>query len=142
MFEDGQHIFWLVVVVMLVGLYIVMANENLVKKVLGLNIFQAGVFLLYIGIGKVSGGTAPILVAESAQKATSGGGSEILYSNPLPHVLILTAIVVGVATTALALAIIVRIYAAYGTLEEDEMDEQDEREDDEHIRAARASEQP
>jgi multicomponent Na+:H+ antiporter subunit C len=82
----------------------------------GLNIFQASVFILYISMGKVSGGTAPILAP----------GVET-YSNPLPHVLILTAIVVGVATTALGLAIVVRIREAYGTVEDDEIHEQDSR---------------
>jgi multicomponent Na+:H+ antiporter subunit C len=97
------------------GFYIVIAHDNLVKKVIGLNIFQASVFILYITFGKVAGGTAPI-VAEGIT----------VYSNPLPHVLILTAIVVGVATTALALALVVRINEAYGTIEEDEINQQEE----------------
>ena len=97
------------------GLYVVMANANLVKKVLGLNIFQVAVFILYISAGRLEGGTAPIL-AEGFTR----------YANPLPHVLILTAIVVGVATTALALALVVRIHDAYGTIEEDELDDSDE----------------
>ena len=96
---------------MMVGLYVVMSRGNLVKKIVGLNIFQTSVFLLYITMGKVSGGTAPIELA----------GDDVIYSNPLPHVLILTAIVVGVATTAVGLAITVRIREAYGTIEEDEI---------------------
>jgi multicomponent Na+:H+ antiporter subunit C len=83
----------------------------LIKKIVGLNIFQVSVFLFYISMGKIKGGTAPILA----------DGIEI-YSNPLPHVLILTAIVVGVATSALALALTVRIQDAYGTIEEDEIE--------------------
>lgn len=110
----GLYNYWIVIFLMMTGFYIVIARGNLVKKVIGLNIFQISVFLLYITMGKVRGGTAPIL-AEGIQT----------YSNPLPSVLILTAIVVGVATTALALALIVRIQEAYGTIEEDEILKQD-----------------
>jgi multicomponent Na+:H+ antiporter subunit C len=110
----GHFNYWIVVVLVMTGLYVVMANANLVKKVLGLNIFQVAVFILYISAGKLDGGTAPIL-AEGFTR----------YANPLPHVLILTAIVVGVATTALALALVVRIHDAYGTIEEDEIDDSD-----------------
>jgi multicomponent Na+:H+ antiporter subunit C len=111
----GHYNHWIAILLMMVGLYIVVARGNLVKKLVGLNIFQASVFLLYISMGKVLGGTAPI-AAEGIE----------LYSNPLPHVLILTAIVVGVATTALGLAIVVRINEAYGSVEEDEIQAQDE----------------
>lgn len=97
------------VVLMMIGLYIVIADAHLVKKLLGLSVFQMAVFMLYISLGKVQGGTAPIL-----DPAIS------VYSHPLPHVLILTAIVVGVATTALGLALVVRIHEAYGTSDEDE----------------------
>ncbi len=107
--------YWVVIVLMMVGFYLVIARANLVRKVIGLNIFQTSVFLLFISIGKVRGGSAPILTP----------GVEV-YSNPLPHVLILTAIVVGVATTSLALALIVRIHEAYGTVDEDVIHEQDE----------------
>jgi len=110
----GHFNYWVVVVLVVTGLYVVMANANLVKKVLGLNIFQVAVFILYISAGRLEGGTAPIL-AEGFTR----------YANPLPHVLILTAIVVGVATTALALALVVRIHDAYGTIEEDELDDSD-----------------
>ena len=110
----GHFNYWVVVVLVVTGLYVVMANANLVKKVLGLNIFQVAVFILYISAGRLEGGTAPIL-AEGFSR----------YANPLPHVLILTAIVVGVATTALALALVVRIHDAYGTIEEDELDDTD-----------------
>jgi multicomponent Na+:H+ antiporter subunit C len=111
----GLYNYWIVIFLMMTGFYIVISRGNLIKKVIGLNIFQTSVFLLYITIGKVSGGTAPIL--EDGLK---------VYSNPLPSVLILTAIVVGVATTALALALIVRIKEAYGTIEEDEIRALDE----------------
>ncbi|MDE2791815.1 MAG: cation:proton antiporter subunit C [Paracoccaceae bacterium] len=105
--------YWLFILLMMTGFYIVVSRGNLVKKVVGLNIFQVSVFMLYISIGKVSGGTAPILPVDLE---TEPG---VVYSNPLPHVLILTAIVVGVATTALALALIVRIREEYGTIDED-----------------------
>ena len=95
---------------MVAGLYIVIARGNLIKKLVGLGIFQTSVYLLYIAPGKLIGGTAPIL--SDAFK---------IYSNPIPHVLILTAIVVGVATLALGLALVVRIREAYGTIEEDDI---------------------
>ncbi len=100
-----------VVTLMMIGLFIVISRTNLIKKLVGLSIFQTSVFLFYISLGKVTGGTAPILTGDPAT----------LYSNPLPHVLILTAIVVGVATTALGLALILRINEAYGSIEEDEI---------------------
>jgi len=100
-----------VIVLMMLGFYIVMDSPNLVKKMIGLNIFQVAVFIFYITLGKVAGGSAPI--ADAAADAAAGA-----YSNPLPHVLILTAIVVGVATTALGLAIIIRIQRAYGSVNE------------------------
>ena len=102
--------YWVAIVLMMAGFYTVIAQHNLTKKIVGLNIFQVAVFVFYITMGKVDGGTAPIL----------GEGIEV-YSNPLPHVLILTAIVVGVATTALALALVVRIHHSFGTIEEDEI---------------------
>lgn len=111
----GLYNYWIVVFLMVAGLYIVVAQGNLIKKLVGLNVFQASVFMLYITMGKIEGGTAPILAE----------GIEV-YSNPLPHVLILTAIVVGVATLAVGLALVVRINEAYGTIEEDELDEQDQ----------------
>ena len=107
----GLFNYWIVAVLMMIGFYVVIAQGNLVKKVFGLNIFQVSVFLFYISMSKVDGGTAPIL-----DEAFS------LYSNPLPHVLILTAIVVGVATMALGLALVVRIRNAYGTIEEEEIE--------------------
>jgi len=106
--------YWIVIVLMMTGFYIVIAHDNLVKKIVGLNIFQVSVFVFYITMGKVRGGTAPILV-----------DGITTYSNPLPHVLILTAIVVGVATTALGLALVVRIRDAYGTIEDDEIEAQE-----------------
>lgn len=104
-----------VVALICTGLYIVIARDNLVKKMMGLNIFQVGVILFYVSMGKVAGGTAPI-IPEGVEHAT-----DVVYSNPIPHVLMLTAIVVGVATTALGLSLVVRIQEAYGTAEEDEI---------------------
>jgi multicomponent Na+:H+ antiporter subunit C len=106
--------YWIAVFLLVTGIYIVIARGNLVKKLIGLGIFQTSVYLIYISPGKIIGGTAPIIVR----------GFDV-YSNPLPHVLILTAIVVGVATLALGLALVVRIYEAYGTIEEDEILAQD-----------------
>jgi multicomponent Na+:H+ antiporter subunit C len=110
----GLYNYWIVVFLMIAGLYIVIARGNLIKKLVGLNVFQASVFILYITMGKIIGGTAPIL--EEGIK---------VYSNPIPHVLILTAIVVGVATAAVGLALVVRINEEYGTIEEDELEEQE-----------------
>ena len=100
----------------MVGFYAVIAKLNLIKKLIGLSLFQAAVFLLYITVGKVEGGTAPIFPAAADER---------LFSNPLPQVLILTAIVVGISTTALGLGIIVRIKEEYGTIEELEIQEID-----------------
>jgi multicomponent Na+:H+ antiporter subunit C len=107
----GGHLAYFVTVFLMVaGLFIVIAPSNLIKKLVGLGIFQTSVYLLYIAPGKLVGGTAPIL-----------SDAFTVYSNPLPHVLILTAIVVGVATLALGLALVVRIREAYGCIEEDEI---------------------
>ena len=116
----GLYNYWIVIILMMAGLYIMIARYNLVKKIIGLGVFQTSIFYLYITMGKVSGGTAPILLEDET----------IVYSNPLPHVLILTAIVVGVATTAVALALIVRIYESYGTIEEDELRTMESQEQD------------
>lgn len=163
-----------VIVLMMTGLYVVFASSNMIKKLVGLSVFQTSVFLLYITMGKVSGGKPPIVdpsefnnlhgaghgtehapavahVADGAHATeglqggghaatetahdTASGASDVLhavsetpdaiYSNPLPHVLILTAIVVGVATLAIGLALVVRIRETYGTIEEDEIDKLD-----------------
>ncbi len=111
----GLYNYWIAIFLMMAGLYIVMAHANLVKKMVGLSVFQASVFILYITMGKVTGGTAPIVIPGA-----------VVYSNPLPHVLILTAIVVGVATLALGLALIVRIMEAYGSIEEDDIEAQED----------------
>ena len=114
----GLYNYWVVCALMMIGLYIVIAHESLIKKIVGLNVFQVSVFVFYISMAKIKGGTAPIL-ADSIE----------VYSNPLPHVLILTAIVVGVATTALGLALVVRIQESYDTIEDDEIRDIEERSD-------------
>ena len=106
--------YFVTIFLLMSGLFIVIARGNLIKKLVGLGIFQTAVYLLYIAPGKLLGGTAPIV-----------SDAFTVYSNPLPHVLILTAIVVGVATLALGLALVVRIRGAYGTIEEDEILQQD-----------------
>ena len=139
--------YWIIFALMMTGLYITFAATNLIKRLVGLSVFQTSVFLFYITLSKVYGGTAPILIGDDIGKKGHGGGADAhgageaasrigdhgggyeaagttlqnVYSNPLPHVLILTAIVVGVATLAVGLAIIVRIREAYGTIEFDEV---------------------
>ena len=115
--EALSHVnYWAAIVLAMIGLYAIIAPSNLIKKLIGLGIFQSAIFLIYITAGKVEGGTAPII-----------DGAYAVYSNPLPHVLILTAIVVAVSTLAVGLALTVAIKRAYGTVEEDEIDEQDRR---------------
>jgi len=109
----GLWNYWVVIVLMMMGLYTVISRNNLVKKVMGVAIFQVSIIMFYITIAKVRGGTAPIIPA--------GGSEGVTYTNPLPHVLMLTAIVVGVATSAVALTLAIRIKEAYGTVEEDQI---------------------
>lgn len=113
----GYFNYWIVVVLMMVGFYIMISRGNLVKKLVGLGVFQTSVIFLYLSMGKVFGGTAPILLE---------GQDHVIYTNPIPSVLMLTAIVVGVATLAVGLALVVRIKEAYGTVEEDEIHEMDD----------------
>ncbi|RIJ21568.1 NADH-quinone oxidoreductase [Henriciella barbarensis] len=155
--ERGNY--WAIIGLMMIGLYTLFAATNLIKKLVGLSIFQTSIILFYISLSRIDGGTAPILYGKDA-KGHSGGhdeaagahgaaseaahaasdaahgaadaahgaashGLEHVYSNPLPHVLMLTAIVVGVATLAVGLAIVVRIREAYGTIESDEIRETD-----------------
>ena len=132
--------FAVVIVLMMVGLYVVFASNNMIKKLVGLSVFQTSVFLLYISLSNVNGGQPPIMAEEDLHAGYGegyGGGhdavsegaidgahqaAEVIYSNPLPHVLILTAIVVGVATLAIGLALVVRTREVYGTIEQDEID--------------------
>ncbi len=106
----GKYNYWVYVALMMIGFYAVIAKPNLIKKIIGVNIFQTAVFLFYISIGKVEGGTAPIVWDQAVH-----------YDNPIPHVLILTAIVVSVSTTAVAFALIIKIKERFGTIEEDQI---------------------
>jgi len=114
----GLYHYWVFAVLLMIGFYAVIAKPNLIKKLIGLSIFQSAVFLLYITMGKVDGGTAPILQA---------GIESPVFSNPLPQVLILTAIVVGISTTALGLGIVIRIKEEYGSIDEHDIQEVDRR---------------
>ncbi|MEC8278094.1 MAG: cation:proton antiporter subunit C [Myxococcota bacterium] len=167
---NGVFNYWLIMALMMTGLYLILSRSNMIKTIIGLNFFQVSVIMLYVSMGKIEGATAPILVPEDTHHEAShdsdhgdahgavysadhgalvdtisdqadGGlqplsktkpqaelkptqaGSGVVYSNPLPHVLMLTAIVVGVATTALALSLVVRINEYYGTIEEDELEQ-------------------
>lgn len=136
--------YWAIICLMMIGLYIAFSAENLIKRLVGLSIFQTTICLFYVSLGKVDGGTAPILLpddmpshydaghaaAPGADTLVAAAGErfadlQYVYSNPLPHVLMLTAIVVGVATLSLGLALIVRIRETYGTIEADEVREID-----------------
>ena len=111
----AEYNYWIYVTLMMIGFYAMIAKKNLIKKVIGANIFQTAIFLFYVSLADVTGGTAPILVGgHGAEHAT-----DVIYTNPVPHCLILTAIVVSVSTTAVALALIIRIYQEYGSIEED-----------------------
>jgi len=110
----AKYNYWVSVALMLIGFYGIFAKDNLIKKVIGLSIFQTAIFLYFISLGAVKGGTAPIVSEEIIRKG-------YVYANPLPHVLILTAIVVSVATTAVALSLIIRMHDEYGSIEESEI---------------------
>lgn len=125
----AQHVlekynFWIAMTIILIGLYAAMAKGNLLKKLIGLSIFQTAMFLWFISLGDVGrdvmvtwglkGGTPPIIWEKAVEEGYT-------YVNPLPNVLMLTGIVVSAATTAVALAIVIRIYQKYGTIEEDEI---------------------
>lgn len=112
----SKYNFWIYIILMMIGLYAMIGKKNLIKKLIGMNIFQSAIILFYVSIGVKAGATVPIL---------SGHGHEVIkaadYINPLPHVLMLTAIVVSIATTGIALATLILIYRKYNTLEEDEI---------------------
>ncbi len=112
----AKYNYLIVIVLMMLGFYAVIARGNLIKKIIGINIFQVSVFLFYISMAKVESGTAPILWDKAVR-----------YDNPIPHVLMLTAIVVSVSTTAVALALVIRIRRAYGSMEEDKIIEEQEK---------------
>ena len=108
----AKYNYWIVIILFTTGLYGVMARQNLIKKIIALNVFQTAVLLFYVSLSKIEGGTAPILIK---------GAKHVIYDNPLPQVLMLTAIVVGISTTAVALSFVMLIYREYGTIEEDQI---------------------
>jgi multicomponent Na+:H+ antiporter subunit C len=110
----GKLNYWVFVILIMVGFYGMMAKKNLMKKLIGMNIFQWAIILFYISLGSKKGGTIPIVGAGQVVRAAD-------FINPLPHVLMLTAIVVGVATTGIALTLLIIIYRKYGTIEEDKV---------------------
>jgi len=117
----GIYNYWIYVILMMIGLYGVIAKPNLIKQAIALGLFQTGIFLFYISMAVIDGGTAPIwtTIDDGAQKFQGP------YDNPLPHVLILTAIVVSVSILAVALALIINIRRSYGTIESDEIERMD-----------------
>jgi multicomponent Na+:H+ antiporter subunit C len=123
------------IILMMVGLYAMIAKNNLIKKIVGMSIFQTAIILFYISIGCKRGATIPILEHLAPPEGAANGAEKLVadamdairvadYINPLPHVLMLTAIVVGVATLGVALALAIKVYKTYGTLEEDEINQQ------------------
>lgn len=116
----SKYNFWIYIILMMIGLYAMIGKKNLVKKLIGMNIFQSAIILFYVSTGVKAGATVPILSGHG-----HGHGHEVIevasYINPLPHVLMLTAIVVSIATTGVALATLILIYRKYNTLEEDEI---------------------
>lgn len=118
----SKYNYWIYISLMMIGLYAMIAKNNLIKKIIGMNILQTAIILFYISIGAKRDATLPIL-----QHGPHGGSHTVLamdYINPLPHVLMLTAIVVAVSTLGVALALALRVHQQYGTLEEDEIYEQ------------------
>lgn len=122
---SGKYNFAIYVVLMMIGFYGVIAKKNLMKQAISLGLFSTGLFLFYISMGVIEGGTAPVWMTLAENHSLKDAGP---YDNALTHVLILTAIVVSVSTLAVALAIIVNIQRAYGTIEEDEIREIEARE--------------
>lgn len=116
----ARYNYWIYITLMMIGLFAIIAKNNLVKKIVGMNIFQTAIILFYVSIGVKKGATIPILEHGHGEEAHHIVHA-MDYINPLPHVLMLTAIVVGVATTGVALALAIRIYNRYNTLEEDEI---------------------
>ncbi len=110
----GWYNYWLIAILILVGIYGMMAKRNLLKKLMGMNILQVAIILFFLTLSPKKGGTMPVFDPEV-------GTTYADYANPLPQALMLTAIVVGVATTGLALALLVKVHRTFGTLEEDEI---------------------
>ncbi len=117
----ARYNYWLYIVLMMIGFYAMIAKKNLVKKIAGMNIFQTAIILFYVSIGCKKGATIPII--EHSSEGIHHALRAADYINPLPHVLMLTAIVVSVSTLGVALALVIKVYQSYGTLEEDEIRE-------------------
>jgi len=115
----AKYNYWAVIALLLIGLYAMIAKKNLVKKIIGMNIFQTAIILFYVSIGSKKGATIPIILHGHGDSSHAVHAAD--YINPLPHVLMLTAIVVSVATLGVALALAMKVYSQYGTLEEDEI---------------------
>ena len=120
-FIVNHYNYWMYIGLMMIGFYAMMAKRNLIKKIIGMNIFQSAIIFFYISTSvKKGGATVPIL--EHAHEGHEAHAIDVMqYANPLPHVLMLTAIVVMVATLGVALAVAIMIYRRYNTLEEDEI---------------------
>ncbi len=114
----AKYNYWIYVLLMMIGFYAMIGKKNLVKKLIGMNIFQTAIILMFVSTGVKKGAAIPIL---DKHEVLEHGIAATQIVNPLPHVLMLTAIVVSVSITGVALAIILRIYREYGTLEEDEI---------------------
>jgi len=112
---------WVFIVLLMIGMYAMIAKNNLMKKVIGMSIFQSAIILFYVSVSMKKGATIPIVDHGHGHEAVAHAIDAAAYANPLPHVLMLTAIVVGVATLGVALAIVQKVYRVYGTIEEDEI---------------------
>ncbi len=120
-FIIGKFNYWIYIVLMMIGFYAMIAKSNLVKKLVGMNIFQTAIILFFISIGSKKGATIPIIQEGATGDAVNQAVNVARYINPLPHVLMLTAIVVMVSTFGVAMALIIMIFRKYKTLEEDEI---------------------
>ena len=118
-FIIAKYNYWAALILLLIGLYAMIGKNNLLKKVIGMSIFQSAIILFYVSIGEKRGATIPIM--EHGHGHVEQVIDVAAYANPLPHVLMLTAIVVGVSTLGVALAVIQKIYRVHGTIEEDEV---------------------
>ncbi len=118
-FIIAKYNYWAALILLLIGLFAMISKNNLVKKVIGMSIFQAAIILFYVSMGEKKGSTIPVL--EHGHGHVDQAINVAAYANPLPHVLMLTAIVVGVSTLGVALAIIQKIHRVHGTIEEDEI---------------------
>ena len=116
----GKFNYFIYILLMLIGLYAMMVKKNLVKKLIGMNIFQWSIILFFVSIGAKKGATIPIIEG-AGHHASHVAVHALQYVNPLPHVLMLTAIVVSVGTTGVSLALLLTIYKKYKTLEEDDI---------------------